>query len=95
MKHDPNHAGALSGKGVALRYLEKYDDAMTCYDKSLELDPTDFKTWTNKGTMLFTLNNYEQAITCYDEALKLEPNMQVIIKLRNDVIKELVKQHKN
>lgn len=38
---EPNNPGLLNKKGVALRALGRYDEALECFNKSLQLDPRD------------------------------------------------------
>jgi len=37
----PNNPGLLNKKGVAPRGLGRYDEALECFNKSLQLDPRD------------------------------------------------------
>ena len=37
----PNNPSLLNKKGVALRGLGRYDEALECFNKSLQLDPRD------------------------------------------------------
>lgn len=36
---EPRNADAWTGQGVALQHLERYDDALSAYDRALEIDP--------------------------------------------------------
>ncbi len=60
-------------KGIDLRKLGRYQEAINCYDRVLELDPEDPDTWNNKGYALRKLGRYREAINCYDTALELDP----------------------
>ena len=37
----PNNPNLLNKKGVVLRSLGRYDEAIDCFNKSLQLDPRD------------------------------------------------------
>ena len=37
----PNNPDLLNKKGVALRGLGRYDEALECFNRSLQLDPRD------------------------------------------------------
>mgnify|MGYP003953699299 CR=1 FL=1 len=58
-------------EGNALVKDGKYEDAIKCYDKVLEIDPNYVKAWTNKSNALLELGRYEDAIVCSDNALKI------------------------
>ena len=41
LSQDPTHADLWNYKGIALRSLGRYDEALECYNKSLEIEPRD------------------------------------------------------
>ena len=61
-------------KGVALKELKRYDEAITHYDKALSLKSDYVDGWLNKGVILQELMRYDEAITHYDKALSLNSN---------------------
>ncbi len=63
----------LINKGNALAELDRSEEAITCYDKALDINPRDFKIWCNKGTALDDLGRQAEAITWYDKGLDLNP----------------------
>jgi tetratricopeptide (TPR) repeat protein len=54
--------------------LKRYDDAIKCYDKAIELAPDYPEPYRNKGNALSELKRYDDAIKCYDKAIELAPN---------------------
>jgi len=52
----------------------KYEKAIECFDKVIELEPNNASAWTNKGTLLSLSRKYQEAIKCYDKAIELEPD---------------------
>jgi len=62
-----------ANKGLSLDSLGRPDEAMRCFDKALELDPSYANAWTNKGSGLSNLGRFEEAIRCFDKALELAP----------------------
>jgi serine/threonine protein kinase len=66
-------AGELGNKGLSLSNLGMHKEAITCYDKVLEINPRDAKAWCNKGNALGKLGKAEEEISCYDKALEINP----------------------
>ena len=62
-----------NNKGIALKNLSRYDEAIKAYDKALDLDPKFVYAWYNKGSALDDLGRYDEAIKAYDKALDLYP----------------------
>lgn len=62
---------ALFNIGNSFNDNRKYKEAINCYDKALEINSKNDKSWNNKGIALAMLNKYTEAITCYDKSLKL------------------------
>jgi tetratricopeptide (TPR) repeat protein/tRNA A-37 threonylcarbamoyl transferase component Bud32 len=60
-------------KGRSLDSLGNKNEAIRCYDKTLELDPRDARALCNKGGSLNDLGRYDEAIRCFDKALELDP----------------------
>lgn len=46
-------------------------NALSCYEKALEIDPKDAKTWAIKGAILEQQGNLDEASTCYEKAKNL------------------------
>lgn len=71
---DPDFTEAWIAKGVALHNLKRYDAAIACYNKSLEiLDPPDAGTWHLKGMAFRDWGKYEEAAECNRRAAELDP----------------------
>ena len=61
-----------NNKGVSLDSLGRFEEAIRCHDKAMELDPRHPSAWNNKGTSLDKLGRHEEATRCYDRALELD-----------------------
>jgi tetratricopeptide (TPR) repeat protein len=74
-KHDKiQKSDEYVGKGVELRQLGRYDEAISCYQKALDIDPTNSSAWSSMGVIVRQLGRPEEALACYDRALKINPN---------------------
>ena len=73
-----------SNKGISLAALERYQDALVCFDQAqgivaLQIDPQDAigRTaailWCNKGNCLELLGHHQEALDCCDRALAINP----------------------
>jgi tetratricopeptide (TPR) repeat protein len=60
-------------KGASFVSLGLYEEAMSCFDRALKIDPGRSVFWSNKGKALVNLDRIEEAIRCYDKALELDP----------------------
>ncbi|CAD8126605.1 unnamed protein product [Paramecium sonneborni] len=75
--------------GNALKNLNRYQDAIICYDEAIKLNPNFSEAFNNKGNALKNLNRYQDAIICYDEAIKLNPNFSEAFNNKGNALKNL------
>lgn len=54
---------------------KELDEAIECYDKTLEMKPDMHEAWNDRGVALAQLADYENAIRSWDEALKVKPDL--------------------
>ena len=57
--------------GNAFDSLDLSQEALTSYDKAIEIKPDSYEAWNNKGTTLLQLERYEEALTSFDKALEI------------------------
>jgi len=69
---DPNDVWGWRNKGGTLYFEGKYDEAIACYDKAIEIDPDNPVVWNNKGLALNSLGKYKEAIACYDRVIEID-----------------------
>ena len=70
---DSNDVWGWRNRGGTLYFEGKYDEAIACYDKAIEIEPDNPVVWNNKGLALNSLGKYEQAIACYDKVIGIDP----------------------
>ena len=63
-----------TNKGVSMNTFGRYEEAIKCHDKALEINPRSYVAWTNKGYSLSKLNRDVEAIECFDKALEINPS---------------------
>ena len=62
-------------KGEDFFIDKKFDDALTCYEKAIELEPGNAQYWRSKGVALRRLGKYYDALVCHDKSVELDPNV--------------------
>jgi tetratricopeptide (TPR) repeat protein len=60
-----------SNKGISFAALKRYEEALDCYDRALQIDPQSPVVWDNKGNALLNLGRYTESLDCYDKALTI------------------------
>lgn len=65
---------ALTRKGEILRRRNNIDDALECFQKSINLDPNNAEAWRRKGfTHSMRHEDFASALDSIDESLKIDP----------------------
>ena len=71
--------------------LGDYDEAIRCFDKSIEIESsgaTACEAWKDKATVLFQLKKYKEALACTEEALRALDNAKVdVAELKQGIMK--------
>ncbi len=75
IKLNSNYKNAYFNKGDALIKIKRYQDALDCFNKTIELDSLDSDAYFNKGNALFYLNQQEDALEFYNKAIELNQNI--------------------
>ena len=91
ISHVEKDAHAWDNEGKALFVQKKYDEAIQCFNKAIELNPSYELAWNNKGTALYMLKRYKEAIKCFDEVLKINPNNETAKKNRESNMRAMGK----
>lgn len=56
-------------KGLSLDELDRFEEAITSYDRVLETDPHHFAALMNKAAALSSLGRGEDSLRCYGKAV--------------------------
>lgn len=73
----PRHSKKILAKlfeGHMLARLERYGDAIKCYDDAIKTEPGDTAALYGKGDALFASGNRDGAIECYNKAVDADPD---------------------
>jgi len=64
-------AEEFKNKGNEAYKAKKFEEALSLYDKALEMVPTEMTYFTNKAAVYFTMEQYEKCIEECDKAIEL------------------------
>ncbi len=83
VKIDPKNITYWNELGDIAKITNKHDQAMVCFDKSIEISPNNY-AFVEKGDILhYQKKQYEKAVSQYDQALKIELTTDVLKKKAN------------
>lgn len=61
-------------QGKAFYFESRYEDAIACYDRALQMEPENPKAWFSRGAALVKLQQLDEALTAYERAIELKPD---------------------
>ena len=85
----PDNPDALYHRGVALRALDRVEEALATYDQLLAVKPDHVEALTNRGNVLRDLSRHQEALAGYDRALAIKPDYAVALYNRGVVLQDL------
>ena len=59
--------------GYSFHNLKKFDEALSAFERAIELDAKNAATWFMKGHTLSDLKRHGEALTAFDQAITLDP----------------------
>jgi tetratricopeptide (TPR) repeat protein len=75
VKINPENKLANRDMGVAFALTGKYKQSLSCFEKVLEMDPSDPANYINLGITYQNLGNHEKAAALFREAEKLKASV--------------------
>ena len=69
----PSHADSLQNLGILYAQDKDFLQAVDCFKKATEADPTNYNYFSNLGTALNDLGTPEQSIEFFEKAISLNP----------------------
>lgn len=59
-------------QGEMLANLGRYEEALVCFDKAVEVQPDDYAAWVFRGVVIIHLNRPEDALKSCNKALEIQ-----------------------
>ncbi|MEE8075142.1 MAG: tetratricopeptide repeat protein, partial [Candidatus Binatia bacterium] len=66
-------AAAYNNRGNAYTRKGQYDQAISDFNKALEINPRDAKAYNDRGVSYARKGQYDQAVSDYNKALEINP----------------------
>lgn len=70
----PRDFAILNACGLTLARMERYGEALNCYDRAVDIQPKFGPAWFNRGWALERLGEKAQAALAYAKAVELNPD---------------------
>ena len=70
LKRNPENYRAWYKQGYSLWEMHRYEEALRCVDRALQLQPDAFELWCDRARLLSRLQCIDAAIARYDSRLK-------------------------
>ncbi|MBD2774430.1 serine/threonine-protein kinase [Iningainema tapete] len=67
------NAGELYKQANTLYELQRYKDALSSYEKAVEIRPDYAPAWSGQAKTLLALKTYKEALSAYDKAIQINP----------------------
>lgn len=89
-----NQEVVFSLKGSAHASAQEYEQALTAYNRALDIEPFDQSTLINKGVVLADLDRFAEAISLYDMTLAVYPNLYHVYNNKGSALDHLEEHEK-
>ncbi|QTA91412.1 tetratricopeptide repeat protein [Desulfonema magnum] len=80
---------AYYSMGIALKNQGKSDDAISCFQKALQLNPDFAEAYVFIGNIIQAQGKSEEAISCYQKALDIKPDFAIAYNNMGNIVKDL------
>jgi len=87
---EPDNFDAWLNKGSILHRMEKFHEAIECYDVALTIDSKSALALAYKGLSLGEMTKLEESVVCFDHALEID-NMLELARDNRKIALELLK----
>jgi tetratricopeptide (TPR) repeat protein len=86
LEAEPDHADALYMKAASLRYLKRFDDALTTLDHLRTAAPEFGRGLQEEGHLHRALGDLDRALSCYQAAIRANPALHAAWMAQADIL---------
>lgn len=91
LKKSPQQLNVLNNMGIIYQKLQRDEDALVYFERSLQLEPNFPPALYNRGNSLRKLNRPAEAVQSYDQVLQAVPNNPEVLNNRGNALRALNK----
>jgi len=73
LETNPEDYGALHNKGVVLKGLGRFTEALQFFNKAAQISPSETNVWYDMANCYESLSRSSDAVKCYDKAIEINP----------------------
>jgi len=84
-----NYAYVWHHRGDVMYQLKRYPEAISSYEKAIQLDPQDAHSIYSRGLVLAELGRDREALTAYNNALELYPDWNEVKQSKQKILNKL------
>lgn len=88
LKNHPDTIPALALQALAYSRMSRYSDAISLYDKILQLDPNQPDWWVNRGTLEYYAADFAKASADVNQALRQKPDHHEALNAKAMILAE-------
>ena len=86
-----NDLETIFRKGHMMEEQSKFDDALKCYEKALEINPKERLIIQRRANLLEKLGKHLDLLDFYDTELANQPNNTILLRLKGRILKKIGK----
>ena len=88
IKIDPKKTQALYNKGLALKDMKKFEDAIGAFDEVTKINITNLSAHFEKAVIYEIMENYPEAIKRYEVILEIRPRADNVRRKLNKALEK-------
>ena len=85
-QQQPGSSEIVNAVGLLLRRVGRHDDALSTFQRAIEIDRRGVESWTNLGETLAYLGRFPEALAAYNRALEFAPTSNNVLGKKSSLL---------
>jgi tetratricopeptide (TPR) repeat protein len=73
----PNWSQAWYNRGLVVWQLERHEEAIASFDRTIQIRSDKYQSWYFRGWALLQLRRKDEAIACFDKGIQIKPDYKL------------------